>query len=395
MTSTDAGGQLIIFDNATTGHHLGLVALIGRSLPSNVRAEVHLPDCMTDEQFEALKALPGIRAITKHRCSPTNSSFRTVRRCKLEYRALRQILARDDVGSVVHLNGDSIIPLLAVMPKLGGPVNALTLGPAPDTYSETATILQRLRWRAARAATYVANKRGQVGTLMCMDPVAPATLARLGVSAIGSPDPVYFQPDAAPKNPPDDGVTRFIVFGSLSERKGVHIILDALDLIPDTQLIEFTIAGAVAPGPGSDRLRERLDSASRSARIRFKERFLSDDELWEELEGTDFVLLPYLHHRRSSGALIWSVVAGRPVVASSFGLVGKEVTDHNLGLTVDSHEPQEWAKAIITMANDIQVHRKEIAAARPGYLTGRTGHEFARRIVEVSRRPRGQAEIKS
>ncbi len=59
---------------------------------------------------------------------------------------------------------------------------------------------------------------------------------------------------------------------------------------------------------------------------------VSDDELDQYLCACDWLLLPYRQHEGSSGLLAGAAAAGRPVIAADYGVIGRRVREHRLGL---------------------------------------------------------------
>ena len=148
--------------------------------------------------------------------------------------------------------------------------------------------------------------------------------------------------------------TRFVLFGSLTERKGVFALIEALArLEPEiARKIAVAIAGQVDPAIRAElRTRLRKLSATRPELwLRLVDRWLSDREVATLVEASDAVLAPYQRFVGSSGVLLWAAKLGRPIVTQSFGLLGRFARDYRLGLAVDTTNPSEIADAIARIA---------------------------------------------
>ena len=62
--------------------------------------------------------------------------------------------------------------------------------------------------------------------------------------------------------------------------------------------------------------------------------------------AADVVLLPYINHFGSSGVLSLAAGAGKMVVASDDGLVGRRVLEHKLGLLFSSGNTKSLGKSM-------------------------------------------------
>ncbi len=63
-------------------------------------------------------------------------------------------------------------------------------------------------------------------------------------------------------------------------------------------------------------------------------------------ELANVVLVTHPRHVGTSQSLAYAANAGKPVLASSFGLLGALVRRHALGVTVDAHNPAEIAQGM-------------------------------------------------
>lgn len=145
----------------------------------------------------------------------------------------------------------------------------------------------------------------------------------------------------------------FSLFGYLTERKGVLVLLQALRLLPPLRRARLAviIAGRVDPSLHDviGQERGRLSRTCPELWLHHTDRRLSDGELTELVVGSDVVLAPYQRFVGSSGVLLWAAQAGRPLLTQEIGLMGRLVRDHGLGLTADMSDPAALAEAIDLM----------------------------------------------
>jgi glycosyltransferase involved in cell wall biosynthesis len=189
---------------------------------------------------------------------------------------------------------------------------------------------------------------------MTPEPIGGEVAAACGPKLRWVPDGV--SPPETAAEPPDVPETwlgrevRCLLFGSLSERKGLVQLLDALERLEPSKAAR---AGVLVCGRFEDGSREAF--AARVARLRAVrpeilvetvDRFVSDEELWWLLQKTDLVLAPYQRHVGSSGVLCWAAAADRPILTQDVGVVGAETQAWGLGLAVDTTDPEAIAAAL-------------------------------------------------
>ena len=140
-----------------------------------------------------------------------------------------------------------------------------------------------------------------------------------------------------------------LFFGSLAGRKGVYQTLDAVRSLSSSHQAKLclALAGAVAPAD-QEALLVRLDEVKRSTDVQILAalRFVSDTEMINLFSASDLILLPYQRHGGSSGILVRAAQAGKPVLGSDYGLVGRYIRDFGLGLAVDSSDSARIASGL-------------------------------------------------
>jgi glycosyltransferase involved in cell wall biosynthesis len=257
----------------------------------------------------------------------------------------------------------------------------------------------RPRWRervrdGRKAALYrLMLRNGALARVLSLDPYFPDYAAqryRAGGKVVAVPDPVCpvtpggrvaaATQAAAPSN-------RFhlLMFGALTARKGVMQLLDALDRLSDgvAARLAVVVAGRVEPAlaapfkAATERLRRRRD-----LQFHAEQRWLSRDEIAALLGWSDAVLAPYQRFVGSSGVMMWAAAAGKPLVTQDFGLLGRLVEDHRLGLAVDSADPDRLAAAIESLVERGAAHCFDPGRAA-AFAAERTPRRFAAEILAV------------
>ena len=78
------------------------------------------------------------------------------------------------------------------------------------------------------------------------------------------------------------------------------------------------------------------------------DKFIPDEQIQPYFGLADIVLALYQHHIGMSAILIRAAAAGKPVLASDYGLMGELVRRHQLGCAVDSTQPAAIAQELAT-----------------------------------------------
>lgn len=123
----------------------------------------------------------------------------------------------------------------------------------------------------------------------------------------------------------------FLVFGDLSERKGLVTILRAFAAASEGRNAELLLAGV----PSAECL-VQLRSLPPHIRSRIREhfRFIAEEEVSAFFFATNFVLTSYpLWFTISSGTFTRACAAGKPLLAASHGVVGQAIRQYDIGLT--------------------------------------------------------------
>lgn len=212
-----------------------------------------------------------------------------------------------------------------------------------------------------------------------------------GEKVLALPDPVY--PAAVPRaehrvlaDRAPAGRKLFVLFGVLSERKGVLALLHALMLLEynSADHVAVIIAGELDAAIGDQvrRAKANLEHCRPRLWCHLEPRHLESGEIAALIDRSDFVLAPYQRFVGSSGVLMWAAGRGRPVIAQDYGLVGRLVRDHGLGHTVDTTDPAALAKVIAAAAGGDLGAPPEPKRLK-AFAASRTPAAFAAGILET------------
>ncbi|MDJ0581301.1 glycosyltransferase [Crocosphaera sp.] len=162
----------------------------------------------------------------------------------------------------------------------------------------------------------------------------------------------------------------FLLFGSLSERKGMNQLLKSILLLSDQecQQICLILAGKInnLETQNVELLQERINYVQDKKPIQLIQdnQFIPDAKLSEYFQLTDIVLITYPRHVGMSGVLLLASAYEKPVLASNYGLVGKLVNNHHLGITINATNPEEIANGIKNYLNNSKTINFETISAQ-------------------------------
>ena len=155
-----------------------------------------------------------------------------------------------------------------------------------------------------------------------------------------------------------DGPFRVGYVGRLEERKGVHVVLQALAELPAT--IELDLHGS---GPHEAELRRIVDELGLSDRVRFNG-FSHHEQLPAVYRRFDVLVVPSQTTdnwvEQFGRVAVEAMASGVPVLASNSGSLPEVVGD--AGIIVPEADSPSWAKAIDSLAANPDDARRLSAA---------------------------------
>ncbi|MDE1145966.1 MAG: glycosyltransferase [Azospirillaceae bacterium] len=179
------------------------------------------------------------------------------------------------------------------------------------------------------------------------------------------------------------GRVTLLLFGFLTERKGILALLDALHRLPAEAAgrIGVMIAGKVDPAL-RDQVHAGLDRLAQDQPrlwIHLEDRRLASGEINALIKESNIILAPYQRFVGSSGVLLWAARAGKPVLTQDLGLLGYLARTHRLGLALDTTNADTLSKGIeyISESEEKSYFDQESAAK---YIQYQSPHNFASEI---------------
>ncbi len=176
-----------------------------------------------------------------------------------------------------------------------------------------------------------------------------------GNKVVVLPDPSLY-PGARVCEPPDrdprlsNKRTSFLLFGSLAPRKGIFKLLNAIERLSaeSQRRTRFVLAGKLDASIEEEFLAaaDHLRKTNPEIHLQIENRYLEQSELVDRIGECDVILAPYQRFVGSSGVILWAAGARKPAITQDFGCVGEMVKEFEMGLAVDTTDPDQIAWAI-------------------------------------------------
>jgi polysaccharide biosynthesis protein PslF len=179
-----------------------------------------------------------------------------------------------------------------------------------------------------------------------------------------------------------------LTWGLIGPGKGLEHGIAAVAQLRDMGIeVEYLIAGSTHPNvrnhSGEQYRRSLQELAARRGvtdLVSFDNRYCTWREQQEWIDAADFVLLPYDNRDQvTSGVLVESMAAGKPVIATAFAHA-RELEPSGALFVVDQGSPTQIAAAMHALATDVELRgRMETAARIEGMRCdwGVVGHRYA------------------
>ncbi len=161
------------------------------------------------------------------------------------------------------------------------------------------------------------------------------------------PTPPSVAPDAVRSRWQVEPSRRVLLFfGVVSERKGIMQVLRALPKIqgPKTALIlagRIPLSELPAVKTAIEEARARSD-----VQILHDDRYVPEEEIQDMFRAADAAVVAYQRHTGSSSVLIRAAAEATPVIGQDYGLMGRLIEEHRLGLAVDTTDSVALAQAL-------------------------------------------------
>ncbi|MAE72340.1 MAG: hypothetical protein CME06_17960 [Gemmatimonadetes bacterium] len=165
-----------------------------------------------------------------------------------------------------------------------------------------------------------------------------------------------------------DGRVRLLYLGQILPHKGVHTVIEAMDLIGGRSAERRrndVILEIVGPAAGAyrDRLESMIREAQLEAAVRIRGR-VGRSEVAELLLAHDVLVLPSIWEEPFSVVLMEAMSTGIAVAGTTRGGSAEILRDGDNALAFEAEDPGGCARALIRLADDPELRRRLGESAR-------------------------------
>lgn len=154
--------------------------------------------------------------------------------------------------------------------------------------------------------------------------------------------------------------TLILVYGAITERKGVVKLLRAMASPAFPASVDVLLAGKQSPEI-RELVREPWTTALLTeGRLICLDRFIDGREERCLFGAADIVWLGYRGHYTPSGVLAQAAAAGRPIIACKEGIIGWQAERHKLGALVSPAQVNEIIDGINALINREDLHEDRL-----------------------------------
>jgi glycosyltransferase involved in cell wall biosynthesis len=279
-------------------------------------------------------------------------------KARIEWQLMTQYAVRERVGQVLLMYFDNLQPAFVLSGTLPFAVSGILFRPSfhyADWGQGPTTWAQRLQFLRKAWLLRMLVSRPTLRHLFCLDPFAVAPL-----NAWAGRELARHLPDPVPTRPVSEAEQRalrhrlgieagrriVLVFGQLDDRKGIDALLLALSRLPNEVQRTWCL---LLVGPLHDSIRDGLPTQIAQVgpvQVVQQHTFVQEPDIQPYIAVADLVAVLYRQHIGMSAVLVRAAAAGRPVLASDYGLLGKLVTTKQLGRAVNATDDTAIAEAL-------------------------------------------------
>ena len=362
--------RLMLFDLAVGGHHPSYIRHLVEYW-RNEKMEGRLFIVVSPEFLEKHEDVVGLaNSSTEFVATSPEETSSLSRKKGILHRAFFEWKIHCKYAAQLHVNHSLLMYFdhlqlpIVFGPKSPCPVSGIYFRPSFHyKYFENSVLTLKDSWRGWRQKVLLslALKNRQLSGLLSLDQYAVPyikALSQKNKHIEHLPDPVTvvqldpLQVQSFKKNLGiEAGRKVFLLFGQLTERKGIFQVLEALKLLKQDVARKFCLllVGEIHESIKAKVLECITDLCQESSvQIIIQDTYHSEDTIPLYVSAADVVLAPYQRHVGMSGVLMLSFAYRKPILSSNFGLLGKLTQEYELGEVVNTSNPKLLSGGILS-----------------------------------------------
>jgi len=151
--------------------------------------------------------------------------------------------------------------------------------------------------------------------------------------------------------------------GRLEERKGIHILLEAIPLVTAKEpAVKFLFFGSEGDKNIREKIKTCLNNSNLAAKVEFYP-FTPKNKLLNYLAEADICVVPSLWDN-SPNVIYEAMAAGKAVVATAVGGIKELIVDNQTGVLFSSYNSKTLAEKIIELLSNKEKREKISAKAK-------------------------------
>ncbi|MEA5457719.1 glycosyltransferase [Arcicella sp. LKC2W] len=347
--------NILIFEPDASGHHSGylyhlIINFLSANYPYNLTVLV-APDFFEQHpQIIEETTSPKVKWIafsdSEFSAWKITKSQNVTKRAFFEWDLLRKYITETNASYAFSMYIDYLQIALLTQKALPCPVSGILFRPTLVNYPAH-SLKERLNTFRKNLTLKLFVKSKKLDSLFNLDPFATDYIKQNWETnkVIFLPDPVqvYSSTKSVEEIKKELGIEEnrkvFLIFGFLDSRKGISEVMEAVGKISKEKSQKGTLL-IVGPWEESEKIKfdKKLKEIKGTSdfQIITKNTFIADHDIQPYFEVSDYILALYDKHIGMSAITVRAAAAQKPLLTYNFGLMGKIVTENELGLIVNN-----------------------------------------------------------
>jgi glycosyltransferase involved in cell wall biosynthesis len=150
-----------------------------------------------------------------------------------------------------------------------------------------------------------------------------------------------------------------LFFGNIDHYKGLDILIDSLNFLPETIIRDFrlVIAGNSKSTEYGRFISEKVNNSAHKQKILLQMSFIPDNDIELYFQGADCIVLPY-RNIYQSGVIFMAYTFGLPMILSDIGNFRDDILVGTTGLLIKKNTPEEIG-VTITQFFDSDMYKRQ------------------------------------